>query len=164
MPDDTPELSPDELAELAAWEGREENASEPLEDTRLRRVNERFRNLPEMQAHSALIDAVHDELNREENLSVEVTVSPAFLRLLGHVETKWAAHEGRAARPLEAVLSQQLNNTLHGMLHSMAVTPTSHPYFREMWNGLCEAEGLAGAKIADPMAPKTQEERGEGPF
>lgn len=124
MPDEIPELTPDELAELDAWErgeGREGDAgtqsiASSAQDTRLRRVTERFRNLPEVQAHSALIEAVHDDLNQEENLSVEVSVSPAFLRLLGHVESKWAAHEGRPVKPPEAVLSQQLNNMLHGML------------------------------------------------
>ena len=162
MSDDLPELSPEEQAELDAFEAGAGNTPDRT-DPRWQQLVTCFENLPEMKEHAALIARVHDDLNGQEDMPVEVMLSPGFLRLLEHIERKWAAHAGRPLRPTSAVLGQIVANKLHELLHSMAVNPTGHDYFRDLWNDLCAAEDLPTYKIADPMAPAVAEET-EGPF
>lgn len=163
MTDEQP-LTPEEHAALDAYEAGEGNTEDPVADPNLRLLTDRFKNSPELTEHKNLLDLVHDLLAGETTQPVSLALNPGLVLLAEHLESKWAAHEGRPARPAAEALSQIFSNHLHDLLHRMTVEPTSHPYYGKLWDGLCEAEGLAGYRLADGTAPERAGKREEGPF
>lgn len=163
MPDEQP-LTPEDQASLDAYETGEGNTEDPSADPKLRTLAERFKNSPALIEHENLIAIVHDLLAGETTQPVSLALNPGLVLLAEHLESKWAAHEGRPAKPAAEALSQIVSNHLHELLHRMTVEPTSHPYYGKLWDGLCEAEGLPGYRLAEGTAPERAGKGEEGPF
>jgi hypothetical protein len=164
MPDEQP-LTPEEHAALDAYETGEGNTEDPASDPQRRLLAERFATLPEVIEHENLLDLVHYRLStQQEEPVVLLRLNTGLLALVEHLESKWAAHEGRPPRGTDDALTEIVSNHLHDLLHRMATDPTSHPYYGKLWNGLCEAEGLAGYRLADRPAQNGAGKGQEGPF
>lgn len=164
MPDEQP-LTPEEQAALDAYETGEGNTEDATSDPQARLLAERFAALPELVELENLINLAHYRLNSaQEEPVILLRLNTGLLALVEHLESKWAAHEGRPPRGTDDALTEIVWNHLHDLLHRMATNPTSHPYYGKLWNGLCEAEGLAGYRLADRGAQEEAGKGQEGPF
>lgn len=164
MSDEQP-LTPEEQAALDAYETGEGNTQDPASDPQARLLAERFAALPELVELENFINLAHYRLNSaQEEPVILLRLNTGLLALVEHLESKWAAHEGRPPRGTDDALTEIVSNHLHDLLHRMATNPTSHPYYGKLWNGLCEAEGLAGYRLADRTAQEEAGKGQEGPF
>lgn len=163
MSDEQP-LTPEEQAALDAYETGEGNTEDATSDPQRRLLAERFAALPELIEHENLLDLAHERLNSSEDKIVALRLNTGLLALVEHLESKWAAHEGRPPRGTDDALTEIVWNHLHDLLHRMATDPTIHPYYGKLWNGLCEAEGLAAYRLADRPAQEEAGKGQEGPF
>ena len=93
---------------------------------------------------------IFDDAPDGETERVEVQIPKRYLALFRFLETKAAEAENRPILPLSEVLSQTLVQQLEAIRIKLSLTRTSHPYYRRLWNRLCDEHGLPEEEVSDP--------------
>jgi hypothetical protein len=156
----------DELvAAVEAYENSEEGktAGKPKPDSRAAQLTKAFNETPEMLELRQTAGSIMNKLDPEDTVSIKIDVPKEFVRLVEFLEKKRAAADGAAPRSTEQILNQSVVNELHDQLHWMVVGPARYPYYRDLWNRFCDAQGAPEEKIPDGTAT-AQEGEDEGPF
>lgn len=104
-----------------------------------------------MLEYQKLLDVVEREL--ESDSSITLKIPQGLLTMLRFIEEKEALEAGRDPEPVEEVLLQRVENDLQDVLHWLSVEPSRLPYFRNLWNRLCAAEGQPDLSIPEPDGP-----------
>lgn len=161
MANDKPEKDADNAA-LAAWELGEGDTPDPAPHPKLADLRALFAAHADVAALTRALDAAMNDAG--EPVPVTVEMQPGLLRLLAQIETLDAATAGRAALPVERIVSQIVSNHLENQLHRLVTDPTGHPHFAAVWNALCAAEGAPELAVptgtAEPAPPQAE----DGPF
>jgi hypothetical protein len=119
-----------------------------------KRLDAAIKSTPEIQELKALVDRIHASLNRYEDVGIHIDISPAFLELADFIDAHLVRRSG-APRPSPEVLSRILNHRMHEYLHWLSVGPGRFPFYRGVWNRLCDEMGLPDEKIPDPDKPES---------
>jgi hypothetical protein len=148
---------PETVAQIAAHgKANLGTAESPLESE----AGRRFRASAEHLALERLVAEVDSSLNRDADVHANILVNRGFLMMLAFIEAREAAQIDRPPRPVPKLLANTLNNCLHDMLHTLAVSPLDISYYRAVWNRLCHESGTPGKKISYPGAKVAV----DGPF
>jgi hypothetical protein len=117
-----------------------------------------FLETPEMREYTAVTQDISNTLDEDDTVPFQLHVPRQFLQLVDFLEQKRALQAGVSPVTAERTLNQMFMNLLHEELHSLITEPLTYPYYLELWNRFCDAQGAPEQKIVQPA------EKAEGPF
>ncbi|MBK9131268.1 MAG: hypothetical protein IPM20_06470 [Gammaproteobacteria bacterium] len=118
-----------------------------MSEQKLEEISLRFKATPE---YMELQDALGGISGGEEETKITVNLSSDFVRLLGFYDYIASRTQDQASHdPIEKILSRLVDHHCHEILHWLTVEPTAFPYYRDVWNRLCDEMGAPECKIMD---------------
>lgn len=120
-------------------------------------LSDLFRNDPAFQEAEHFAKITGKDVLQEGTSTVQLELPTAFLSMVRFLEEQRAEQAGVSPSSLEQCLQSRLLNQLHEELHWLTVDPRRFPYYRDLWNRLCDQEGMPEQRLSTPGTPGPDE-------